>query len=98
MEYIEQQKNSLKRKNDYACELQKEVSRMADRQTHYSEVQRPKLLAEIGSVKQVNQQITDEIQKLKMENSLVEITLGEENRTLKALIATLETKIDSQKE
>ncbi len=44
MNYIDQQKATLKRKIDYIIELQAEVNKRADRETHYTNNERPKLL------------------------------------------------------
>lgn len=48
MGYIDEQKNTLKRKIDYIAELEKEINRLSDKETHYANVERPKLVNELS--------------------------------------------------
>lgn len=38
MGYIEEQKDTLKRKLEYITELEQEINRISDKSTHYTEV------------------------------------------------------------
>lgn len=48
MSYIDEQKATLKRKIDYIVELEAEVNRLADRESHYTNNERPKIIEQLN--------------------------------------------------
>ena len=48
MNYIDEQKATLQRKLEYISELEQEVNRLSDKYTHYTNVERSRLIQELA--------------------------------------------------
>jgi septal ring factor EnvC (AmiA/AmiB activator) len=48
MSYIDEQRATLKRKISYISELEEEINRLGDKESHYTDIERPKLIQQLG--------------------------------------------------